>query len=246
MHLVDTHCHLDDPRFDADRAEVLARAAGMTIVVPGVHEAQWPRLRAQAASWGVAFAVGTHPQCLPESRAVPTDVAGACAIGECGLDHAVPVPMDEQARVLAAHVALAVDTKLPLILHCYRAHPTMLAVLRRFGPLRGVMHSYSGGPELVADYLQIGLHISLAGVVTYDNARKPLNTLRRVPRERLLAETDAPDQCPRPHRGRNEPSFLPYVIAAMEAARGEPLADLLTANAVELFGLQGSRRPPAG
>lgn len=236
MRLVDTHCHLDDSRFDADRPEVLARAAGIDVVVPGTHAAQWPRLRAQAADWGVRFAVGTHPHCLPDGLDVPEDLDGACAIGECGLDHAVPVAMETQERVFAAHVAVAVDADLPLLLHCYRAHPSMLRVLRRFSRVRGVMHSYSGGPELLAEYLALGLHISLAGVVTYPNARKPLNTLRRVPLERLLAETDAPDQCPRPHRGRNEPAFLPHVIAAMEAARGEPLADVLTRNADELFG----------
>ncbi len=235
--MIDTHCHLDDPRFDADRADVMARAiaAGVTtVVVPGVVETQWPRLRALASEHGWLFGVGTHPQALPESRAVPDNVDGAHAIGECGLDGPTPVAMEEQERVLAGHLALAHDTGLPLILHCFRAHDRMVPLLRRFAPLRGVMHSYSGGPELVDAYVALGLHVSFAGPVTWENARKPLNALRRVPRDRLLAETDAPDQCPRPHRGRSEPAFLVHVIDAMERVRGEPLRDQLRANAAAL------------
>ena len=212
-----------------------AAAAGVTgVLVPGVVEAQWPRLRALAAVHGWRFGVGTHPQFLPESRAVPDDLDGADAIGECGLDGPTQVEMDEQERVLTAHLALARDSGLPLILHCFRAHDRMLPLLKRFAPLRGVMHSYSGGPELVGAYVALGLHLSFAGAVSWENARKPLNALRRVPLERLLAETDAPDQCPRPHRGRSEPAFVADVIAAMERVRGEPLRDVLTANATAL------------
>ena len=100
--------------------------------------------------------------------------------------------------------------------------------------MRGVLHSYSGGAELVDAYVALGLHLSFTGIVTHDNARRPLNAVRRVPAHRLLVETDAPDQCPRPRRGRNEPAFLPLVLAALEAARGEPLAARIEANAREL------------
>ncbi len=209
-----------------------ARAAGVLgIVVPAVEESGWARLRALSAAYGWRFALGTHPHALPRSRVVPTDLAGACAIGECGLDGGVPVPMDEQVRVLDAHLALAREAGLPVLLHGYRAHGALVAALRRWAPLRGVLHSYSGGPELVSTYVSFGLHLSFAGPITWANARKPLEALRRVPRERLLVETDAPDQCPAPHRGRSEPAMLPLVVAAMERVRGEPLAEALTANA---------------
>lgn len=212
-----------------------AAAAGVVrVVVPGVEAAQWPRLRADAARFGWLFGVGTHPQVLPTSRAVPDDVAGAAAIGECGLDGPTPVAMEEQEAVLEAHLALARETGLPLLLHCYRAHHRMLPLLRRWAPLRGVMHSYSGGPELVRDYVALGLHLSYAGPVTWENARKPLHALLATPAERLLAETDAPDQCPRPHRGRSEPAFLVHVVEAMERARGEPLRERLVENAAAL------------
>lgn len=212
-----------------------AAAAGVVgVLVPGVIDRRWPALRDLARRHGWRFAVGTHPQCLPESRAIPDDLDGASAIGECGLDGPTPVPMEEQVRVLEGHLALARDANLPLILHCVRAHGVMLATLRRFAPLRGVMHSYSGGAELVRDYVALGLHLSFAGPITWDNARKPVEALRRVPRDRLLAETDAPDQCPRPHRGRSEPAHLADVVAAMERLRGEPLRAALRENAASL------------
>lgn len=212
-----------------------AAAAGVAgVLVPGMVEGQWPRLRALARAHGWRFGVGTHPQCLPESRAVPTDLDGASAIGECGLDGPTPVPMDEQVRVLEGHLALARASSLPLILHCFRAHGVMLATLKRWAPVRGVVHSYSGGAALVPEYVACGLHVSFAGPITWENARKPVEALRAVPRHRLLAETDAPDQCPRPHRGRSEPAHLVDVVAAMERLRGEPLREVLWENAASL------------
>ena len=235
--LIDTHAHLHDPAFDDDRDEVMARAraAGVVgVVVPGVEASGWARLRTLAPIHGWRFALGTHPHALPHTTEVPRDLDGACAVGECGLDGGVAVPMDEQVRVLEAHLAVAREAGLPVLLHGYRAHGALVATLRRWAPLRGVLHSYSGGPDLVAEYVRLGLHLSFAGPVTWPNARKPLESLRRVPAERLLAETDAPDQCPAPHRGRSEPAMLPLVIAAMERVRGEALGDVLRRNAVEL------------
>jgi len=231
--LFDTHCHLDDPRYDADRADVVARAAAAGLagmLVPGVLEAQWPSVRQLAETHGLRFGVGTHPQNLPVSRAVPTDLDGASAIGECGLDGPTPVPMDDQERVLHAHLALARESGLPVILHCFRAHHRMVPVLQRWAPVRGVMHSYSGGPELVDIYTALGLHISFAGAVTWETARKPVAALLRVPLHRLLAETDGPDQCPRPCRGRSEPSYLGHIVDAMERLRGEEVRGALLEN----------------
>jgi TatD DNase family protein len=102
------------------------------------------------------------------------------------------------------------------------------------------MHSYSGGAELVPVYRDLGFAFSFAGPVTYDNARRPVEAARAVPDELLLAETDAPDQAPAPHRGgRSEPAYLPHVIAGLAAARGasvEHVAALTAANARRLFG----------
>jgi TatD DNase family protein len=235
--MVDTHAHLDGPSFDADRAAVMARAraAGvMAVVVPATAASGWARLRNLAAEFGWQFALGTHPHALVRGARVPDDLSGACAVGECGLDGGVPVPMEEQERVLHAHLAAARDAELPVILHCWRGHHRLPALLRRFGTVRGVLHSYSGGAELVDTYVRLGLHLSFAGSITRAIARRPIEALRRVPLSRLLVETDAPDQCPSPGRGRSEPAMLPLVVAAMERARGEPMAAALAANAREL------------
>jgi TatD DNase family protein len=235
--VLDSHCHFDDARFDDDREACVARAraAGVSrLLVPGVARSQWPRLRELSSQFGWGFAVGTHPHCVADEPFVPDDLSGARAVGECGLDGRTAAPMELQERVLLGHLELARDHGLPIILHCYKAHDRMVPLLRRFGSVRGVMHSYSGGAELVGAYVGLGLHLSFTGIVTHENARRPLNAVRAVPAHRLLVETDAPDQSPRPHHGRNEPALLPLVLAAIEAARGEPLAERIEANAREL------------
>ncbi len=192
---------------------------------------------------GVALhaGLGIHPQALPELPAAEVNAgldalperlraAGACAVGECGLDGPsakLGVSMERQQEVLRAHLEIARDLGLPVILHCLKAHGALLALLEGFGPLAGVMHSYSGAAELVPRYLALGLHLSFGGPVTYPGARKPPGAAAAVPDDRLLIETDAPDQVPFP-RGeerRNEPAFLPRVAAALEAQRGRPVPD---------------------
>jgi TatD DNase family protein len=257
--LIDTHCHLDQAAFDADRAEVLARAraAGVTdIVVPGIGPDGWAPLAAYArATPGVHAAAGIHPQLLPEldPRDDPRVLAeieaalargGVVAVGECGLDGPsveAGAPMERQVAVLRAHLRFAARSGLPVILHCLRAHEPLLALLAEEPvPAGGVLHSYSGSADQVRAYAPFGLHFSFAGPVTYERARKPLEAARAVPRDRLLVETDAPDQTPRPHRGRNEPAFLPGIAAAVAGALGitvEEVDALTTANARRLFRL---------
>jgi TatD DNase family protein len=143
--------------------------------------------------------------------------------------------------VLAGHLALARKHRLPALLHGLRAHDPLLALLERDGlPPGGVLHSFSGSAEQVAPFARLGLHFAFAGPVTYERARKPLLAARAVPPDRLLLETDAPDQTPRPHRGRCEPAYLVEVAAALAAALGRPVAEvdaLTSANARRLFRL---------
>jgi TatD DNase family protein len=257
--VIDTHCHLDKPEFDGDRDAVLARAraAGVTdLVVPAIGPDGWDRLAAWSrATPGVHFGLGIHPQLLPEldprydeRRLADLEAAlargGAVGVGECGLDAAsadAGAPLERQVAVLRPQLALARRLGLPVMLHCLRAHETLLAVLGDEPlPGGGVLHSYSGSAEQVRAYAALGLHFSFAGPVTYERARKPLAAARAVPRERLLLETDAPDQTPRPLRGRNEPAFLPAIAAAVAGALGLAVGELdalTTANARRLFRL---------
>ncbi len=255
--MIDTHCHLDKAEFDGDRAAVLvrARAAGVTdLLVPAVGP-PWGDVLALARSTpGVHAGLGVHPQRLPELDPRGDDRlladlesalgrGGAVAVGECGLDgpSAAGAPLERQLRVLSGHLALARRFSLPVSLHCLRAHEPLLELLEREPlPAGGVLHSYSGGPELVARYVRLGLHFAFAGPVTFERARRPLEAARAVPPDRLLLETDAPDQTPRPHRGRNEPAFLAEIAAAVARALGttvEAVDTLSTASARRLFRL---------
>ena len=256
--LIDTHCHLDVASFDADRDAVLARAWGAGvegILVPAIGPDAWERLRAfPTRDRRVQVALGIHPQLLPElpekgdgpslERLDELLAAGGIvAVGECGLDgpSAPGAPMERQVRVLDAHARLARKHGLPLLVHCQRAHPVLDAWLARAElPEAGVvLHSYSGGPARVAGVVARGCHLSFAGPVSWLEARKPVEALRLTPRERILVETDAPDQAPAPHRGgRNEPAFLARIVEAVAAALGEPVevtGALVAENARRLF-----------
>jgi len=242
------------PAFDADRDAVVerARAAGVNaMVVPGVRPATWSALVAFAAGRAdIRVALGVHPQVVAElSReetlgGLPAALAAAraVAVGECGLDARFGAT-EEQERLLAAQVAIAREARLPLVVHVYRAHDRAPALLRaaRAHEVGGVMHSYSGGAALVPVYRDLGFAFSFTGAVSWPGARRPVEAARAVPADLLLAETDAPDQAPAPHRGRrSEPAHLPLVITALATARNTSVSEmsaLTTANARRVFGL---------
>jgi TatD DNase family protein len=162
----------------------------------------------------------------------------AIAIGECGLDGGTG-ERELQERIFRAHIRVARALGKPLVVHVLRAHDAAPRILREERAAGGVLHSYSGGADLVATYAELGMAFSFAGPVTYANARKPLEAARAIPPELLLAETDAPDQAPTKHRGgRSEPAFVRDVIDGLAAARGESpeaLVELTTSNARRIF-----------
>jgi len=272
--LVDSHCHLDFDAFDDDRDAVLdrARAAGVhAVVIPGVSPTGWRPLgalldRHRAGPLRLAGAVGIHPMVVPDLDDEALDRAlgelpdaaqalGAVAVGECGLDGVVARRdrggLDRQRRVFRAQIAVARDLGLPIMLHVFRAQEDALKILEADGPLPGggVVHSYSGSAELVPRWLDLGLHLSFAGSVTRPNARRPRAAAAAVPADRLLVETDAPDQTPHgaPTR-RNEPAYVAGILRALANARGEPpetVARQTTANARALFRMP-SPEPPGG
>lgn len=263
--MIDTHCHLDVSLFDADRDAVLTRAAAAgveAIVVPAVDEASWTAIAAlsQASSTPhVHAALGLHPVALPalppgdDTRLIDAlrthvEQLRPVAIGECGLDTTVDLtlaPLERQEKVLAAQLELACRADLPVVLHargpdCFAR---LLAFLRtqKLPKRGGVLHSYGGGHELLKQFLALPLMFGFAGPATYKRATKVRKSIVAVPADRLLAETDAPDQCPEPHRpGRSEPAYVADVIEGIAAARGETvdaIARLTTANARRLFAL---------
>lgn len=260
MKWIDSHCHLDFAAFDEDRDEVLLRARAVGVeraILAATEPAAWEKmgaLRAQSPMLDVT--VGIHPMWLlnlsrdavAEGLAAMSECAmrlGACAIGEFGFDGEVAkkgVSFEEQARVVGAQIEIANRAHLPVILHIYRAHEFALAELEKAKPFAygGVVHSYSGAAEFVPRYVALNLHLSFAGAITRPNARRPLAALRAVPRDRLLIETDSPDQAPTGSLlARNEPAELlrtAEVMARELAIPLEELAALTTQNAEKVFG----------
>lgn len=263
--VIDSHCHFDVAAFEEDRDAALARAAAVgveALVVPAVDPASWTpiaRLALHAGPVRCYAALGVHPVALPElpqegDDAMLEALARSCgehrpvAVGECGLDTTIDLaraPLERQERVLQAQLAVARTLSLPVILHargpgCYER----LLDFLRAEPLPergGVVHSYGGGIDFLKRYLALPLLFGFAGPATYPNARKVRTSIAAVPDDRLLAETDAPDQTPAPHRpARNEPAYLREIVAGIAAARGtspEAVAELTAGNARRLFDL---------
>ncbi len=179
--------------------------------------------------------------------------AGAQAIGECGLHRPNPTPMPDQLALLRLHAEAARKHDLPIVLHCVRCHHILPGFLAEFiarnGPIRGVIHSYSGGAGLVPVYEKLGLHLSFGGLITWPTATRPIAALRAVRPDRLLLETDGPDQPPylppppdlpqlqradlvdrRADRSRvaqSEPSMLPMIAAKAAELRSVALPEFL-------------------
>ncbi|HLK12972.1 MAG TPA: TatD family hydrolase [Candidatus Binatia bacterium] len=255
--LVDSHCHVAEPEFDADRAAVLARAAaaGVTTLVcvgatgPVERNAPAVALVGRHGEVVVVATVGVHPHdartaddaafaALARWLAVP----GVVAVGETGLDfHYDRSPRPAQRATFARHVALARAHRRPLVVHVRAAHVEAADLLRAEGAaaVGGVIHCFTGDAADARRYLDLGFAISVAGIVTFRNAEALREAVRLVPAERLLIETDAPYLAPVPHRGRrNEPALVRVVAEAVAAARGESLAAVAaatTANARRLF-----------
>jgi TatD DNase family protein len=248
---VDTHCHLDHPSLSSRLDEVLAsaRAAGVDrFVVPGVEPEGWAGIaRLAARESGVFPAFGLHPMMSSRyDQQLLEDLAryaeGAVAIGEIGLDYAIDgVSREQQARALRGQLRLAVRMGLPVLIHCRRAFDDLVRILReeRVREVGGVLHAYSGSPEVARVCSKEGLLVSLAGTVTYRNAIKSPRVAAEIPLEHLLLETDAPDITPEPYRGRvNEPAFLVETARVIARVRGiamEDVARATTANAERLF-----------
>lgn len=251
--LFDSHSHFDAPEFDADRDAVLARAhaAGVTRqIVPAVSAAAWPKLRdVCAADAGLHAAYGLHPMYLAEHR--PEHLIALrewiererpVAVGECGLDFFVEdLDVEQQSFYFDGQLRLARDFGLPVIVHARRAVDQVMAAVRRFAPLRGVVHSFSGSADQAKRLYDLGFLIGLGGPVTYERANRLRTLAAQLPIDHLLLETDAPDQPDSGHRGqRNEPARLTTVCRTIAALRGvepEVVARATSANAERLFGL---------
>ena len=252
---IDSHAHLADPAFDADREDVIARArqSGVAaIICIGVSLASARRAaRISAAHPGFCYhTAGVHPHDAAEFDAA-RDIAGireqvaagAVAIGECGLDyHYDHSPREQQRAAFRAQLSLARELDRPVVVHTREAEDDTRALVREAGAdgVRGVLHCYTGSIALAELALEGGWYVSFSGIVTFRTWTDEA-LLRLVPDDRLLAESDSPYLAPVPHRGqRNEPAWVGFTVARLAAARsvdGPTLGALTADNAHRLFGL---------
>jgi TatD DNase family protein len=250
--VIDSHCHLADEAFAGDLDAVVTRArdagvrSALCILAAGDERESAAAKRVRRLWPGVQFALGVHPHQAGQfgdaadrvEACVRAGVAaeGARAIGEIGLDYHYDFsPRDVQQRVFALQVALATTLHLPVVIHTREATDDTIGILRNGGPsLRGVFHCFTGDVAMARVALDLGFHVSLAGIVTFPRATELREVARMVPDDRLLLETDSPYLAPVPLRGtRNEPAFVARVFEMVAEVRGVPpgvLAEQVTRN----------------
>jgi TatD DNase family protein len=252
---VDSHCHLDYPGLEAEVDDVVARAdaAGVrTILTIATRLSSFERVLTIASRFpNVWVATGVHPHqageeadCLDPAPFIAN--AGhekVVAIGECGLDYFYDKsPRDLQAQSFRAQLEAARRANLPFIVHTRDADADTAAILDEAagqGPLAGVIHCYSTSPELGWKAVELGLHLGLGGILTFKRSDELRATVRELPRDRILLETDAPFLAPQAFRGkRNEPAYIPYIaqtLAELWQTDTETVARVTTGNFFGLF-----------
>jgi TatD DNase family protein len=251
--LIDSHSHIDTAAFDADRAQVVARAIAAGVrqqIVPAISKPGWANLRDVCLQHpGLHPAFGLHPMYLDDHEHSHLDDLDALiekekpvAVGECGLDFYVDgLDRDEQYRYFRRQLELARHFDLPVIIHARRAYDEVTACIRRISGLRGVVHSFSGSAQQANNLCNLGFLLGIGGPVTYPRAERLRDIVATMPAEYLLLETDSPDQPLHGHQGeRNEPARLVEVMQTVASLRNESVAEVAATtsrNAVRLFGL---------
>ena len=253
MNLIDSHCHLDVADFQGDLPQVLTRArrAGVNrFIVPAMSEAGWSDLADLAAqNPGFHPAYGLHPMFMAEHTDAHLDALPGwlnrpecVAVGECGLDFFVPgLDHTRQEVIFVEHLRLAAAHNKALIIHARKATERVIQLLRLHGPLRGVIHSYSGSLEQARQLVDMGFLLGIGGPITYPRSARLRAIVQEIPLQFLLLETDSPDQPMAGEQGnRNEPAKLVRVAEALAEIRGNPVTEVAEQtglNAKRLFGL---------
>lgn len=257
--MIDSHCHLADETFAADLDAVVARAraAGVAralVVLEAGNAGEAAQATRLEQLWPeVRFSIGAHPHQAhlfsdDPDRATAlvgqqwTETPSARAVGEIGLDYHYDFsPRDAQQAVFRGQLRLALELNKPVIIHSREADADTIAIVQEEGrgEIRGVLHCFTGTPALARAGLDLGLYVSLAGIITFPKARELRETVRAVPVDRLLAETDSPFLAPVPHRGkRNEPANVARVVETLAELHGmtpQEMASRTAANFHTLF-----------
>jgi len=252
--LIDTHVHLNSHQFEENVDEVIKRALENDVkimIVVGFDHKTNKRAIELADEYEFIYAtVGFHP--TDASKIEESDKEAlfpllkhpkVVGIGECGLDfYWDKEHIDKQIDLFKWHIELSLKQDLPLIIHMRDASEATYNVLKEYQGLKGIMHCYSGSAEMAPLFIDLGLHISLGGPVTFKNGRVPKEVAKIVPINRLLVETDAPYLSPHPFRGKqNEPARVKLVAEEIARIREIPyieIANQTTKNALQLFGIK--------
>ena len=258
MRLVDTHVHLNFDAYDVDRDEVASawREAGVTHLVHScVTPGEFDKIQVIAERYPeISISVGLHPLDMDQWTAETASQIRTCAesnpkvvaIGEMGLDFFKANDRDTQTEAFIAQLKIAQSLNLPVIIHCREAAHEMAEILTAFiaenGPVKGVMHCWTGTPEETQWFLDLGFFISFSGIVTFKSAQQVKASAQMVPSDRILIETDCPFLSPVPKRKekRNQPAFVRHVaehVATLREIPLETLAEQTTRNAQILFQL---------
>ena len=233
--LFDTHAHMDDQAFDADREKLLSSLPGAGIGLlmnPGCSLESSRNAAALAAQYDWMYAaVGSHPDVADEvNETVLEEYRELCklhpekikAIGEIGLDyHYEDIPRELQKKAFIAQMELARELDLPVIVHERDAHADGLAIVKAFPEVKGVFHCFSGSAELARQLTDLGWYIGFTGVLTFKNARRAIEAAQAIPLERIVIETDCPYMSPEPFRGkRNDPGKVYRMAEKLAEIRG--------------------------
>lgn len=254
MNLFDTHAHMDDEAFDADREELLRALPEQGIALlmnPGCSLASSRAACDLAEKYDYIYAaVGSHPDAADEVnqetleayRMLCKQNSKVKAIGEIGLDyHYEDIPREIQLRAFRDQMALARELNLPVIVHEREAHEDGMAVVREFPEVTGVFHCYSGSAEMARQLVKLGWYIGFTGVLTFKNARKALEVAQSIDLSRIVLETDCPYMSPEPFRGRrNDPGKLYRMAQVLGQLRGIPAeeaAGIALENGKRLYGI---------
>lgn len=253
--IIDTHCHLDDKRYEEDLDEVINRAKEHGVkafVIPGANPEDLKRAKEISESYNeVFFAVGVHPYDVEkyDEKLLKNYITHpkCVAVGECGLDY-YRLPKDEeekrcekeaQKEIFIKQINLAKEFKKPLIVHIREASFDAKEILIEHAKgIGGVLHCFNAS-EILLELSRYGFYFGIGGVVTFKNAKKLVNILPKIPKDKIVIETDSPYLTPHPYRGqRNEPYYTVYVaekIAEILDMSYEEVCEITTQNAKNLF-----------
>ncbi|MCP4489097.1 MAG: TatD family hydrolase [Gammaproteobacteria bacterium] len=253
MSLIDSHCHLDDDRFDKNRAAIIERAKAHgveCIVMPATTANRWDKIRQIAAQYhNVYAAYGLHPMFVEQHQARHLqeldewlDREKPIAVGECGLDF-FHGRTDEkwQLQLFIEQLQLAKNHHLPVIVHVRKAMDQVISLIRQYRPAAGVIHSFAGSLQQAQQLRDLNFKLGIAATVDFERAKKLRDVVTKIDEQGLLLESDAPDQAGARHRGElNEPAFIVEhfkTMACLRATTEQHLSAALRLNSISLFKL---------